>query len=123
MLYSKNGSIPKEQTDGTEGWIEVPDAPECPAGKEVVWWYPPGWVIRDPKPVEREGYKWSWSQSSEQWVEYALPETVAEVQQVTSTEASALTSGDIQALTSLDISALSSSDVVSLTTDQISALE
>ena len=106
MLYSKNGSIPKAETDGTEGWIEVPDMPECPAGKEVVWWYPPGWVIRDPMPEQREGYKWSWSQSSEQWVEYALPETVVEV----------------EPLTSADVSALASSDVVSLTTGQIQML-
>jgi hypothetical protein len=105
MLYSKNGSIPKPQTDGTEGWIEVPDAPDCPAGKEVVWWYPPGWVIRDPKPVEREGYKWSWSQPNEQWVEYAMPETSESVildgQQV-----EGLTSGDIDTLTTAQISAL-----------------
>ena len=100
MLYSKNGSIPKAETDGTEGWIEVPDAPVAPEGKEVVWWYPPGWVIRDPKPAEREGYKWSWSQSSEQWVECALPETVVEVQPVT------LTSSDISTLTTQQISAL-----------------
>ena len=108
MLYSKNGSVPKPQTDGTEGWIEVPDAPDCPAGKEVVWWYPPGWVIRDPKPEEREGYKWSWSQSSEQWVEYALPQdvTIEEVQPVTTTDVSALTSDDISALTTSQISAL-----------------
>jgi len=64
MLYSKNGSIPKPETDGTEGWIEVPDAPEAPEGKEVVWWYPPSWVIRDPKP---EG-NWSWNQTQERWV-------------------------------------------------------
>ena len=108
MLYSKNGSIPKAETDGTEGWIEVPDAPVAPEGKEVVWWYPPGWVIRDPKPEDREGYKWSWSQSSEQWVEYALPETLA-------TE-------EIVALTSTDVSALASGDIVALTTSQISAL-
>ena len=66
-MYSKNGSIPKPETDGTEGWIEVADAPECPEGKEVIWWYPPGWVIRDPKPSGN----WSWSQSQEQWVEIA----------------------------------------------------
>jgi hypothetical protein len=65
MLYSKNGSIPKSETDGSDGWIEVSDPPECPEGKEVVWWYPPSWVIRDPKP---EG-NWSWNQSQEQWVE------------------------------------------------------
>jgi hypothetical protein len=72
MLYSKLGSIPKLETDGTEGWIEVPEAPAAPEGKEVVWWYPPGWVIRDPKP---EG-NWNWSQSEEKWVE-AVVETEA----------------------------------------------
>jgi len=72
MLYSKLGSIPKPETDGTEGWIEVPEAPTAPEGKEVVWWFPPGWVIRDPKP---EG-NWNWSQSEEKWVE-AVVETEA----------------------------------------------
>ena len=108
MLYTKNGSIPQETPDDSDGWIETPDKPDCPEGKEVVWWYPPGWVIRDPKPEEREGYKWSWSQSSEQWVEYALPQ--------------ALTTEDIQALASTDVSALVSGDIVALTTSQISAL-
>ena len=65
MLYSNFGSIPKSETDGSDGWVEVSDPPECPEGKEVVWWYPPSWVIRDPKP---EG-NWSWNQSQEQWVE------------------------------------------------------
>jgi hypothetical protein len=95
-MYSKNGSIPKPETDGTEGWIEVPDAPECPEGKEVIWWYPPGWVIRDPKP---EG-NWSWSQSEERWVEYTLPEITA-----------------ITEIVSLD-----SSQIVALETQQISTL-
>jgi len=58
--------------DDTYGWIGVPDKPTAPEGKEVVWWYPPGWVIRDPKPADEEGYKWSWSQSTEEWVKYAL---------------------------------------------------
>ena len=106
MLYSKNGSIPKPETDGTDGWIEVPDEPVAPEGKEVVWWYPPGWVIRDPKPADEEGYKWSWSQSSEQWVKYALPETVVEVQTLTSADISALTSSNISALTTAQISVL-----------------
>jgi len=74
MLYSKLGSIPKPETDGTEGWIEVPEAPAASEGKEVVWWFPPGWVIRDPKP---EG-DWNWSQSEEKWVE-AVVETETEV--------------------------------------------
>jgi hypothetical protein len=99
-MYSKNGSIPKPETDGTDGWIEVPDAPECPAGKEVVWWYPPGWVIRDPKP---EG-NWSWSQSQEQWVEYVLPD-------VQTVDVTALSSTDIPALTSADLNFLTSQSI------------
>ena len=101
MLYTKNGSIPKAETDGTDGWIEVADAPECPAGKEVVWWYPPGWVIRDPKPAGN----WSWSQSQEQWVEYTIIETV-----------------DVSVLESVQINTITSSDVQTLTSEQISGL-
>jgi hypothetical protein len=99
-MYSKNGSIPKPETDGTDGWIEVPDAPECPEGKEVVWWYPPGWVIRDPKPAGN----WSWSQSQEQWVEYVLPN-------VQTVDVTALSSTDIPALTSADLNFLTSQSI------------
>jgi hypothetical protein len=100
-MFSKNGSIPKAETDGTDGWIEVPDAPECPDGKEVVWWYPPGWVVRDPKP---EG-NWSWSQSEERWVEYTVQEIV-DIPALESVQVDAVTSSDIQALTSEQISGL-----------------
>ncbi len=100
-MFSKNGSIPKAETDGTEGWIEVPDAPVAPEGKEVVWWYPPGWVIRDPKP---EG-NWSWSQSQEQWVEYILP------QEIQTVDVTALSSIGIPALTSADLNALTSQSI------------
>jgi hypothetical protein len=103
MLYSKNGSIPKPETDGTEGWIEVEDMPVAPEGKEVVWWFPPGWVIRDPQP----GPDYSWSQSEQQWVQY--------VAQTTDIPA-------IEPLTTTDIAALSTSDLSALMTDQISAL-
>ena len=102
-MFSKNGSIPKPETDGTEGWIEVPDAPIAPEGKEVVWWYPPGWVIRDPKP---EG-NWSWSQSQEQWVEYTVQEiTTVEVSVLESVQINTITSSDVQTLTSEQISGL-----------------
>lgn len=101
MLYSKNGSIPKPETDGTEGWVEVPDQPECPAGKEVVWWCPPGWVIRDSQP----GPGYSWSQSEERWVQCVAPVVDAP-----------------EFLISADVSALSSSDISALTTSQISTL-
>lgn len=71
-LYSKNGSYPYPYTDGTEGWIEVPDEPVPPPGMEVVWWFPPGWVIRPPEPAPVEGYVWKWSQTEEKWVDYPL---------------------------------------------------
>ena len=102
-MFSKNGSIPKAETDSTKGWIEVADAPECPEGKEVVWWYPPGWVIRDPKP---EG-NWSWSQSEERWVEYIVQDIVTvDVSVLESMQVNAVTSSDIQTLTSEQISGL-----------------
>jgi hypothetical protein len=103
-MYSKNGSIPKAETDGTEGWIEVPDEPACPDGKEVVWWYPPGWVIRDPKPAGN----WSWSQSQEQWVEYTVP------QEITQIDATTIASTELNTLTSTDLNSLSSADIGSL---------
>jgi hypothetical protein len=78
MLYSKLGSIPKPETDGTEGWIEVPDAPACPEGKEVVWWGSE-WVIRDPKPQDRAGYQWNWNHGDKAWVECAYPVTAVDV--------------------------------------------
>ena len=108
-MFSKNGSIPKAETDGTDGWIEVADAPVAPEGKEVVWWYPPGWVIRDPKP---EG-NWSWSQSQEQWVEYILPE-VQTVDVSESAQVNSITSNDIANLTSSSFGALSSTDIGAL---------
>ena len=70
MLYSKNGSIPKTETDGTEGWVEVPYPPIPPEGMEVVWWCPPGWVVRPPMPVE-PGYFFKWSQTEELWMRFA----------------------------------------------------
>ena len=75
------------------------DASKCYEGKEVVWWYPPGWVIRDPKP---EG-NWSWSQSQEQWVEYTVPQEITELESV---QLSTISSTDFGALTSSDIPAL-----------------
>ena len=74
MLYSKLGSIPKPQTDGTEGWIEVPEPPVAGEGQEVVWWFPPGWVVR---PVKPQG-NWSWDQSTEQWIEYTVVEQTSQ---------------------------------------------
>ena len=99
-MFSKNGSIPKPETDGTDGWIEVPDQPECPAGKEVVWWFPPGWIVRDVKPAGN----WSWSQSTEQWIEY-VPQ-VEQIQSIDSQQIQAIDSHQFGALSSQDIGAL-----------------
>jgi hypothetical protein len=71
MLYTKNGSIPQEQTDGSDGWVEAPDRPECPDGKEVVW-LNLEWVIRDPKPTELHYSTWKWNHSEKQWVHLCL---------------------------------------------------
>jgi len=70
MLYSKNGSIPKPETDGTEGWVQVPDAPDCPEGMEVIWWSHE-WVVRPPKPADRAGWQWNWQHEGRTWVESA----------------------------------------------------
>ena len=78
MLYSKNGSIPYPNTDGTDGWIEVPDAPTAPEGMEVVWWYPPGWVVRPVEPAPVEGHAWTWSQSDEKWNSYQVITSASE---------------------------------------------
>jgi hypothetical protein len=98
MPYTKNGSIPQHVTDGTDGWLEVPDKPEAPEGKEVVWWYPPGWVVRDPMPETRDGYVWKWSQSLEQWTEYVLPSYEETVAQLSTEQISNLTTDGISGL-------------------------
>lgn len=101
MLYSKNGSIPKPETDGTEGWIEVDDAPTAGDGQEVIWCFPPGWVVRDVMPPVRDGYRWAYYLDFG-WVEIELRNE--------------------QTIISADISSLDSSDISSLTTAQISSL-
>ena len=69
MYWTKNGSIPSQETDGTEGWQQAPSPPtEIPEGKELVWlnWE---WIIRDPKPQDRVGYQWNWQHDTRSWVE------------------------------------------------------
>jgi hypothetical protein len=99
-LFSKNGSIPKPTTDGTNGWVLVPEMPACPDGKEVVWlnWE---WIVRDPKPTDREGYQWNWSHADKAWIEYALPTQVLV----------ALTTEQIQSLSTDQLSNLSTASL------------
>ena len=73
MYWTKNGSIPSQETDGTEGWQQAPAPPtDIPEGKELVWlnWE---WIIRDPKPQDRAGYQWNWQHDTRSWVEGAWP--------------------------------------------------
>lgn len=115
MLYSKNGSIPYPTKDETEGWIEVEDKPVAPEGKEVVWWFPPGWVVRDPMPV-KEGFTYSWSQSESKWVEHENKVIATEQVQVLETaQVEGLTSGQISQLTTASVSALTTAQISELT--------
>ena len=97
MLYSKNGSIPKPETDGTEGWIDVADAPEAPEGQEVIWCFPPGWIVRDVMPPEREGYRWAYYLDAG-WVEIAEANQTQQIEIDSSTNLNILSSTDIGSL-------------------------
>jgi hypothetical protein len=69
--WTKYGSVPTTEPDGTEGWQEVPPPPtDIPEGKNLVWlnWE---WIVRDPKPADRAGYQWNWQHESRTWVESA----------------------------------------------------
>jgi hypothetical protein len=96
MLYSKNGSIPKPQTDGTEGWIEVEVAPTPGEGQEVVWWFPPGWVVRPVCPNE-PSMTYNWSQSEQRWVASPVEEvmTVIEIDLGSAADVISMGSADI----------------------------
>jgi hypothetical protein len=87
QYWTKNGSIPSTETDGTEGWQQAPSPPtDIPDGKELVWlnWE---WIVRDPKPADRVGYQWNWNHADMAWVESAwqtspseeIPITIPEV--------------------------------------------
>jgi len=78
QYWTKNGSIPSTETDGTEGWQQAPAPPaEVPDGKELVWlnWE---WIIRDPKPADRAGWQWNWNHADKAWVESAWQTTALE---------------------------------------------
>jgi len=58
MYWTKNGSIPSQETDGTEGWQQAPSPPtEIPEGHELLWasWQ---WHILPPKPTEPGLWRW-----------------------------------------------------------------
>ena len=101
QYWTKNGSIPSTETDGTEGWQQAPSPPtDIPDGKELVWlnWE---WIIRDPKPADRAGYQWNWQHEGKTWVESAwqtFTETLPELPvlpELTTSQVSNLTTAQI----------------------------
>ena len=79
MLFTKNGSNPLAQTDGTDGWVEVPPPPPTTGNQEMIWWNPPGWVIRDPMPAPDPLGVWKWDQNKGSWCLYGTEGLVREV--------------------------------------------
>jgi hypothetical protein len=75
MRYSKNGSYPQPQMgDNLGGWVMVPDPPSVPEGKQLAW-LNYEWIIRDPKPEDRDGFQWNWIHDEKAWIEFPLPGT------------------------------------------------
>lgn len=111
QYWTKNGSIPSTETDGTEGWQHAPEPPtDVPDGKELVWlnWE---WIIRDPKPQDRAGWQWNWNHADRAWVESAWGnEPIIE----------ALTTDQIISLTTIQLDSFTSSQITNLTTAQLS---
>jgi hypothetical protein len=102
QYWTKNGSIPSTETDGTEGWQQAPAPPtDIPDGKELVWlnWE---WLIRDPKPADRAGYQWNWQHEGKTWVESAWGNV--EVVEVVQT---------------LQVESFATDQIVNLTTSQV----
>ena len=102
QYWTKNGSIPSTETDGTEGWQPAPEPPtDVPADKELVWlnWE---WIIRDPKPADRAGWQWNWQHEGKTWVESAWGNV--EVVEVVQT---------------LQVESFATDQIVNLTTSQV----
>ena len=102
QYWTKNGSIPSTETDGTEGWQQAPAPPtDIPDGKELVWlnWE---WIIRDPKPADRAGWQWNWQHEGKTWVE--SPWGNVEVVEVVQT---------------LQVESFATDQIVNLTTSQV----
>ena len=115
--YTYNGSIPTEIPAGvseqdhiSNGWKVAPDKPECPEGKEVVWWSY-FWVTRDPQPADEPGFIYSWNQDNQEWIKYPIP--VPEEILISNTVISNV-STQLSGLTSTSLSALTSTSIPSL---------
>jgi hypothetical protein len=102
MYWTKNGSIPSQETDGTEGWQQAPSPPtDIPDGKELVWlnWE---WIVRDPKPADRAGYQWNWQHEGKTWVESAWGNVEA-----------------VEVVQTMQVESFATDQIVNLTTSQV----
>ena len=101
QYWTKNGSIPSTETDGTGGWQPAPSPPaDIPADKELVWlnWE---WIVRDLKPADRAGWQWNWQHEGRMWVESAWQTSPSEAIPITILEA--LTTDQISNLTTAQL--------------------
>jgi hypothetical protein len=116
MPFIKDGSNPLPQTDGTDGWVEVPAAPPVTGNQEMVWWNPPGWVIRDPMPAPDPLGIWKWDQNKGSWCLYGAEGLVREV------DANMTAIKVENPPPTADLSSFDTVGLMAITTDQISAL-
>ena len=82
QYWTKNGSIPSTETDGTEGWQQAPSPPaEVPEGHEVIW-ASGAWHILTPKPTEPGTWRWyigqGWVKRQEKVPLEEIPITIPE---------------------------------------------
>jgi hypothetical protein len=80
QYWTKNGSIPSTETDGTEGWQQAPAPPaEVPEGHEVIW-ASGAWRILTPKPTEPGTWRWyigqGWVKRQEKVPSEEIPITI-----------------------------------------------
>ena len=74
QYWTKNGSIPSTETDGTEGWQPAPEPPtDVPENHEVIW-ASGAWHILTPKPTEPGTWRWYIDQGWVKRAEKALVE-------------------------------------------------
>lgn len=115
MPFIKDNSNPLPETDGTEGWIEVANEPSVPSNQELVWWNPPGWVLRDPMPEADPLGIWKWDQNKGSWCLYNSEGLIREVN-------ANMTVIEAEPTPTVEFPALNTADLPAITTDQISAL-
>ena len=97
QYWTKNGSIPNTETDGTEGWQPAPEPPtDVPENHEVIW-ASGAWHILTPKPTELGTWRWyigqGWVKRVEKVPSEAIPITIPEV--LTTSQVSNLTTAQL----------------------------